>query len=81
MFTSPLEAILDCMVMSVRNLDKPYVDLSLAKYAIVGKILLVVFLVIVAVILINLLIAMMAHTYNHTTELKREWLRQVNSNL
>ncbi len=78
MFTSPLQAILDCLVMSVRNLFQAYPDMKLAKYAVVSKILLVVFLVIVAVILINLLIAMMAHTYNHTTELKREWLRQVN---
>jgi hypothetical protein len=77
LFYSPWQSFFDCLVMSVRNTYLSYPDLVLAKYAYQGRILLVCFLVIVAVILINLLIAMMAHTYNHTTELKREWLRQV----
>lgn len=34
-------------------------------------------MILVGILLINLLIAMMANTYDTTTELKREWLRQV----
>lgn len=41
------------------------------------QILFLIFVVMVSIILVNLLIAMMTNTYNITTELKREWLRQV----
>ena len=45
------------------------------------KILFPIFVVLVSILLINLLIAMMVNTYDKTTELKWEWLRQVKLNL
>lgn len=41
------------------------------------QILFLVYVVLIGIMLINLLIAMMANTYDTTTNLKREWLRQV----
>ena len=43
----------------------------------VFKLLIMLYMILVGILLINLLIAMMANTYDTTTELKREWLRQV----
>lgn len=37
----------------------------------------VIYLVIVSLLLVNMLIAMMANTYDTTNEHKREWIRQV----
>ena len=45
------------------------------------KILFPIFVVLVSILLINLLIAMMVSTYDKTTELKWEWLRQVKLSL
>lgn len=42
------------------------------------KVLMVIYLVIVSLLLVNMLIAMMANTYDTTNEHKREWIRQVN---
>ncbi|CAF0929774.1 unnamed protein product [Brachionus calyciflorus] len=76
MFTSPLKALFDLLNMSIHDLSDAYDNLLLTEYAVVGRILFVIFLIIVSLLLINLLVAMMTHTYNLTTELKREWLRQ-----
>jgi len=52
-----------------------YDQLNLSIYAWVGKFLLIIYLVIVTVILINLLIAMMANTYNQVEARSNlEWL-------
>lgn len=42
------------------------------------QLLLIIFIIMHGILLINLLIAMMSNTYDRTTELTREWLRQVN---
>ncbi|RNA00117.1 transient receptor potential cation channel subfamily V member 5 [Brachionus plicatilis] len=75
-FTTPLISIFDLFVMYLHDLDEIYIDIMQSKYQILGIILFVIFLILVSILLVNLFIAMMARTYNTTTELKREWLRQ-----
>lgn len=77
MFASIGESFYDLFLMSLDDVEDAYDDLTRAKYGIVGRVMFVIFIVLVSILLINLLIAMMADTYNETTMLKREWLRQV----
>ncbi|CAF0937774.1 unnamed protein product, partial [Brachionus calyciflorus] len=75
-FTSPLKALFDLLTMCLHDLEEIYLDIMASNYHIVGAFLFLGFLILVSILLVNLLIAMMAHTYDVTTQLKREWLRQ-----
>ena len=63
--------------MSLRDVTAIYNQMKKIKYNSVGKILFVVFLILVHLVLVNMLIASMAHTYDSTNLIKREWIRQV----
>ncbi len=76
-FRLPLLSFFDIFIMSLNDLLDSYNYLRIQKYATIGKVLFVIYVICVGILLINLLIAMMANTYDTTTGLKREWLRQV----
>lgn len=76
-FNTPLQSIFDAFIMSLRDVTAIYNQMKKIKYNSVGKILFVVFLILVHLVLVNMLIASMAHTYDSTNLIKREWIRQV----
>lgn len=76
LFTTPFESFFLVNVMLLNDLGNQYVYMHQSYYEVIILILLFIFIIIHGILLINLLIAMMSNTYDRTTELDREWLRQ-----
>jgi len=76
LFVSPFESLFLIILMLNNDLGNQYVYMHQTAYAVVTLLLFLVFIILHGILLINLLIAMMSNTYDRTTELDREWLRQ-----
>jgi transient receptor potential cation channel subfamily V member 5 len=76
-FGTPFESILDVFMISIGEIGDYYNLLNYSQYQVIGKILLIVYIIVVCLLLVNMLIAMMGDTYATITVKKNEPLRQV----
>lgn len=76
-FGTPFESLLDVFIISIGEIGDYYSLLNNSKYQVIGKILLIIYIIVVSLLLVNMLIAMMGDTYASITEKKNEPLRQV----
>nr|KAI8748501.1 transient receptor potential cation channel subfamily V member 5-like [Biomphalaria glabrata] len=77
-FCNPMDAVVGMFSMSVGDFEDLY---SLFRglphpYRNTIKIIFIVYMIMVAILLINMLIAMMARTYEMVTNTQKEWFRQ-----
>lgn len=77
LFTSPFESMYLINIFLMNDIGNAYVYMHQSYYQTIILILYLICIILHGILLINLLIAMMSNTYETTTKLDREWLRQV----
>ncbi|KAK6183605.1 hypothetical protein SNE40_011051 [Patella caerulea] len=75
-FRTFLEAHMGMFIMSVGKFEDIYETFKDSKHEAMGKIVFAVYMLLVTLLLINMLIAMMANTYDEIASTKKEWFRQ-----
>jgi hypothetical protein len=78
MATSPLQAVVDTILLSIHDIQTLYDNLLRLQYPWTGRFWVVIFSIICGLVLEDMLISMIIYNYDETSEFENEWMRQVN---